>query len=138
MPVSFLEVPKGIHPDAKKKLVQKMRAALNHVWPIPDVRVFFREYEAANVAQDGVFEAEQVRPICFLNVPLLRSLDAKRKLTRTLHAAFAEAYEGIANAKEFMIFCNMYPLENVAAGDRLQSDNPQAVETMRQVNGAGT
>ena len=40
MPVSFLEVPKGIHPDAKKKLVQKMKAALNEVWPIPDVRVF--------------------------------------------------------------------------------------------------
>ena len=56
MPVSFLEVPKGIHPDAKKKRVQKMRAAVNDVWPIPDVRVFFREYEAANVAQDGVFE----------------------------------------------------------------------------------
>ena len=55
MPVSFLEVPKGIHPDAKKKLVQKMKAALNEVWPIPDVRVFFSEYEAANVAQDGVF-----------------------------------------------------------------------------------
>ena len=89
MPVSLLEVPKGIRPDAKKKLVQKMKAALNEVWPIPDVRVFFREYEAANVAQDGVFEAEQVRPICFLNVPLLRSLDAKRNLARTLHAAFA-------------------------------------------------
>ena len=138
MPVSFLEVPKGIHPDAKKKLVQKMKAALNEVWPIPDVRVFFSEYEAANVAQDGVFEAEQVRPICFLYVPLLRSLDAKRKLTRTLHAAFAEAYERIANTKEFMIFYNLYPLENVAAGDRLQSDNPQAVEALRQVNGTGT
>jgi hypothetical protein len=55
-----------------------------------------------------------------------------------LHAAFAEAYEGIANTKEFMIFYNLYPLENVAAGDRLQSDNSQAVEAMRQVNGSGT
>src|SRR5438045_334419 len=93
--------------SSRRKLVQKMKAALNEVWPIPDVRVFFSEYEAANVAQDGVFEAEQVRPICFLYVPLLRSLDAKRKLTRTLHAAFAEAYERIANTKEFMIFYNL-------------------------------
>src|SRR5262245_14169347 len=138
MPVSLLEVPKGIRPDAKKKLVQKMTAALNEVWPIPDVRVFFREYEAADVAQDGVFEAEQVRPICFLNVPLLRSLDATRKLTQTLHAAFVTAYSGIANTKAFMICYHLYPLEKVAAGERLQSDNPQAVEAMRQVNGTGT
>jgi len=37
-----------------------------------------------------------------------------------------------------MIFYNLYALENVAAGDRLQSDNQQAVEAMRQVNGTGT
>jgi hypothetical protein len=116
MPVSFLEVPKGIRPDAKKKLVQKMKAALNEVWPIPDVRIFFREYESANVAQDGVFEAEPVRPICFLNVPLLRSLDAKRKLTRALHAAFAEAYEGIASTKEFVIFLQPVPARKCGRG----------------------
>src|SRR5262245_7781472 len=109
MPDCFLEVPTGIRADAKKKLVQKITAALNETWPIPDVRVFFREYQAENVAQDGRLQAEPVRPVCFLNVPLLRSLDAKRKLTEKLHAAFAEAYEGIANTAEFMIFYNLYP-----------------------------
>ena len=138
MPDFFLEVPTGIRPDAKKRLVQKVKAAANETWPIPDVRVFFREYQAENVAQDGQFQAEPVRPVCFVNAPLLRSLDDKRTLTRTLQAAFAEAYEGIANTGEFMIFYNLYPLENVAVGGRLQSDNPQAVEGMRQLNGTGT
>src|SRR5215831_14749232 len=125
MPDCFLEVPTGIPADAKKKLVQKITAALNETWPIPDVRVFFREYQAENVAQDGRLQAEPVRPVCFLNVPLLRSLDAKRKLTEKLHAAF-------------MIFYNLYPLENVSVGGRLQSDNPQAVEGLLQLNGTGT
>jgi hypothetical protein len=138
MPVCFLEVPAGIRPDAKKMLVQKIKAAVNEVWPIPDVRVFFREYQAENVAQDGHFQSEPVRPVCFLNVPLLRSLDAKRKLSRTLQAAFAEAYAGLANTAEFMIFYNLYPLENASVGGRLQSDNPQAVEGIRQLNGTGT
>ena len=138
MPICFLEVPTGIHPDAKKKLVQKFTTALNETWPIPDVRIFFREYRAEDVAQDGHFQSEPMRPICFLEVPLLRSLDVKRKLSQALQAALAEAYEGIANTSEFNIFYNFYPLENVAWGGRLQSDNPQAVEGMRQLNGTST
>ena len=138
MPICFLDVPTGIHPNAKKKLVQKITTALNETWPIPDVRVFFREYRAEDVAQDGHFGSGAMKPICFLNVPLLRSLDAKRKLTQALHAAFAEAYEGIADTGEFMIFYNLYPLENAAVGPRLQSDNPQAVEGIKQLNGTGT
>jgi hypothetical protein len=138
MPVCFLEVPTGASIDVKKKPVQKFTAALNETWPIPDVRVFFREYAAENVAQDGRVQSEPVRAACFLNVPLLRSLEAKRKLTEKLQAAFAEAYEGIANTAEFMVFYNLYSLENAAVGGRLQSDNPQAVEGMRQVNGTGT
>jgi len=138
VPICFLEVPTGIQPDAKKKLVQKITTALNETWPIPDVRVFFREYRAEDVAQDGDFRSDPIKPICFLEVPLLRSLDAKRKLTQTLHAAFVEAYKGIADTSEFMVFYDLYPLENASVGARLQSDNPQAVEGMRQLNGTGT
>jgi hypothetical protein len=138
MPICFLEVPTGIHPDAKKKLVQKMTTAINETWPIPDVRVFFREYQAEDVAQDGHFRSEPMKPVCVLEVPLLRSLDAKRKLTQALHAAFAEAYEGIADTNEFMVFYNLYPLENASIGGHLQSDIPEAVEGMRQLNGTGT
>ena len=138
MPDCFLEVPTGIRADAKKKLVEKITAANKETWPIPDVRVFFREYQPEDVAQDGHFQAEPVRPVCFLNAPLLRSLDAKRKLTQALQAAFVEAYAGIANTDEFMIFYNLYPAENAAVGGRLQSDNPQVVEGLRQLNGTGT
>ena len=137
MPICFLEVPTGINPDAKKKLVQKITTALNETWPIPDVRVFFREYQAENVAQDGDFRSDPIKPICFLNVPLLRSLDAKRKLTQALQAAFVEAYKDIADSSQFMVFYNLYPLENASIGGHLQSDIPEAVELMRQLNGTG-
>jgi len=36
-----------------------------------------------------------------------------------------------------MIFYNLYLLENASVGARLQSDNPEAVEGMRQLNGTG-
>jgi len=138
MPICFLEVPTGIHPDAKKKLVQKFTTALKETWPIPDIRVFFREYRKEDVAQDGQFRSDPIKPLCLLHVPLLRSLDAKRKLTQALQAAFVEAYKDIADTSQFMVFYNLYPLENASIGGHLQSDIPEAVELMRQLNGAGT
>jgi hypothetical protein len=45
----------------------------------------------------------------------------------------AEAYAGLANTDETLILMNHYPLENAWAG-RLQSDNPELVEEMKQLN----
>jgi hypothetical protein len=42
-----------------------------------------------------------------------------------MQAAFAEAYAGVANTSEFLVFMNEYPLENAFSGGRLQSDNPR-------------
>ena len=72
-----------------------------------------------------------------LNVPKLRSVDAKRKVAEKLQAAFVEAYAGIANTSEFLVFMNEYPLENAFSGGRLQSDNPQIVDFMKMLNGVG-
>ena len=136
MPVSLLEVPKGIRPDAKKKLVQKMKAALNEVWPIPDVRVFSANTKRRTLPRTGYSKpsrygrfASSTFLSCGVWTPRGISLGP---------CTPPSPYEGIANTKELMIFYNLYPLENVAAGDRLQSDNQQAVEAMRQVNGTGT
>jgi hypothetical protein len=54
-----------------------------------------------------------------------------------LQAAFAEAYAGIANTSEFLVFMNEYALEIAFSGGRLQSDNPEIVEGMKQLNGVG-
>jgi phenylpyruvate tautomerase PptA (4-oxalocrotonate tautomerase family) len=137
MPIFFIEAPKGVREDAKKRMVEKMTAALNEAWHIPDVRIFIRESAAENVAQDGRFQSEPMRPVGVLNVPLLRSVDTKRKLAEKLQAAFTEAYAGIANTGELLVFMNEYPLENAFSDGRLQSDTPQFVEGMKQLNGVG-
>jgi hypothetical protein len=135
MPTMIIEAPTGIHKDAKKKLMEKTTTALKEAYPIPDVRIFLREYQADNVSQDGRLESEPVRPVCFIEAPQLRSLDARRKLMEKINAAVADAYEGIANTREILILHNEYPLENAGWAGRLQSDNPEVVEAMRKLNG---
>jgi phenylpyruvate tautomerase PptA (4-oxalocrotonate tautomerase family) len=135
MPTIFIEAPTGIGRDAKKRLVEKTTAALTEAYPIPDVRIFLREYQTDNVSQDGRLESEPVRPVCFIEAPQLRSLDARRKLIEKINAAVADAYEGIANTREILILHNEYPLENAGWAGRLQSDNPEVVEAMRKLNG---
>jgi phenylpyruvate tautomerase PptA (4-oxalocrotonate tautomerase family) len=136
MPTIFIEAPTGIRGDAKKRLVEMTTAALDEAYHIPDVRVFLREYQAENVGQDGRLRSEPVRPVCFIEAPQLRSLDARRKLTEKINAAVADAYEGIANTRETPIFRNEYPLENEGWAGRLQSDTPQIVEAMKMLIGA--
>ena len=46
--------------------MEKTTAALNEAYPIPDVRIFLREYDAENVGQDGQLQSEPVRPVCFI------------------------------------------------------------------------
>jgi phenylpyruvate tautomerase PptA (4-oxalocrotonate tautomerase family) len=135
MPVVFIEAPPGIRPDAKKRLVERTTAALNEAYPIPDVRIFLREYPLDNVGQDGRIESEPVRPVCLIEAPQLRSIDAKRKMTERINAAVAEAYEGIANIRETLILHNEYPLENAGWAGCLQSDNPEVVEAIKKLNG---
>jgi hypothetical protein len=48
--------------------------------------------------------------------------------------AVGQAYDGIANIAETLILMNHYPLENSGFAGRLQSDDPQLVEAMKQLN----
>jgi hypothetical protein len=135
MPVCLIEAPTGIRRDAKKRLMEKTTAAINEAYPIPDVRIFLREYPPENASQDGRIQSEPVRPVVFVEAPRLRSLDAKRKMVEQINAAIAEAYEGIANTGEILILHNEYPLENAGWAGRLQSENPEVVEAMKKLNG---
>jgi phenylpyruvate tautomerase PptA (4-oxalocrotonate tautomerase family) len=137
VPICLIGAPTGIRNDAKRKMVEKITAALDETWHTPDVRIFLREYPVENVAQDGRLQSEPVRPVCFINAPLLRSIDAKRRLAEKTHAALAEAYEGIANTRDIMLFIHQYELENGGWTGSLQSDKPEIVGAMKQLNGVG-
>ena len=58
MPVLFIEVPLGIRPDAKRKMMEKITAAVDEAYHIGDTLVFLREYLAENVAMDGKLQPE--------------------------------------------------------------------------------
>jgi hypothetical protein len=134
MPQFFIEAPVGIRDDAKRTMMKDISAALDEAFPVPDVRIWLREYPADNVAQDGRIGAEAIRPLCFLEAPELSSLDAKRKMAERILTAIGQAYDGIANTAETLILMNHYPLENAGFAGRLQADDPQLVEAMKQLN----
>ena len=135
MPIMLLDVPLGARADAKRKMVEKMTAALDETFHIPDVRIFIREHGAGNAAQDGRFDPEAVRAVGTLEIPRLRSVDVRRKLAGKLHAAFAEAYAGIGNPDGFAVILHENAPENGIAGGRLISDIPEAMEFTERLNG---
>ena len=134
MPVFTIDAPIGAGRDAKQKMMKEIHDALDEAYHFPDTRGWLREYAGENVAQDGRIQAEPVRPVCSLEVPELVSLEANRKLVRKIEAAVGAAYAGIANTDEVLILINHYPLRNVGWRQSLQSDKPEIVEGLAQLN----
>jgi len=134
MPQFFIEAPAGVQPEAKEQMMQEITVAIDEAYHIPDVRVWLREYDPSNVAQDGRTGAEPVRPVCFLEAPVLNSLEAKRTMSNKIQDAIRKAYQGLANTDETLVLMNLYPLENAGFAGRLQSDNPQIVEAVGMLN----
>ncbi|AGB24392.1 hypothetical protein Mycsm_04139 [Mycobacterium sp. JS623] len=134
MPQFFIEAPEGIDPDAKQTMMQQITSAIDAAYHIPDVRVWLREYDTGNVAQDGRIGAEPLRPVCFLEAPVLESIDARREMSNKIQAAIRDAYGELANTEETLILMNLYPLENAGFAGRMQSDNPDIVAAVAQLN----
>jgi phenylpyruvate tautomerase PptA (4-oxalocrotonate tautomerase family) len=134
MPVFTIDAPTGARHDAKQKMLQQITEALDEAWPIPDTRGWLREYPAENVSQDGHVQAEPVRPVVSLEAPELASLDVKRRLVQQIESAITAAYDGIANTEEVLVLINHYPLENVGWQQSLQSDKPEIVAAIAQIN----
>jgi phenylpyruvate tautomerase PptA (4-oxalocrotonate tautomerase family) len=58
MPICFIEAPPGLRTDAKKKLMEKITAAIDDAYHIGDTLIFLREYPGDNVAMDGSLQSE--------------------------------------------------------------------------------
>lgn len=58
MPVLFIEAPQGIRPEAKKKMMERITAAIDDAYHIGDTLIFLREYPAEFVAMDGRLQSE--------------------------------------------------------------------------------
>jgi hypothetical protein len=134
MPVFTIEAPTGAGPKTKQEMMKAIHDALDEAYHFPDTRGWLREYPAENVSQDGRVQAEPVRPVFFLEAPELDSLDAKRTLVQKIEAAIGTAYRGIANVDEVLVLINHYPLHNVGWRQSLQSDKPEIVAAVAQLN----
>jgi phenylpyruvate tautomerase PptA (4-oxalocrotonate tautomerase family) len=51
-------VPPGIRPEVKRQLVKRVSAAVTDAYHLPDVLIFFREYQLDMVSQDGGLQSE--------------------------------------------------------------------------------
>ena len=58
MPVVFIEAPPGVRSDAKKKMMEKVTAAVDEAYQIGEVLVFLREYAPDHVALNGQLQSE--------------------------------------------------------------------------------
>jgi len=67
MPVLFIEAPPGIRPEAKKKMVEKITAAIDEAYHIGETLIFLREYPAENVSMDGHLQSENPKILEALN-----------------------------------------------------------------------
>ena len=61
MPVCRIEAPPGIGITAKKKMVEKITAAIDEAYHIGDTLVFLEECEPQNVALNGRLLSEDPR-----------------------------------------------------------------------------
>ena len=61
MPVCRIEAPPGIGTVAKKKMVEKITAAIDEAYQIGDTLVFLQECSPENVALDGKLLTENPR-----------------------------------------------------------------------------
>ena len=134
MPVFTIDAPLGAGLHAKQKMMKDIHDALDETYHFPDTRGWLREYPAENMSQDGHVQAEPARPVCSLEVPELASLDAKRKLVQKIEDAIGDAYTGVANVDEVLVLINHYPLHNVGWRQSLQSDKPEIVAAVDQLN----
>jgi hypothetical protein len=141
MPVAYVDIPAGVNDGAKKKIFQELYEEIHQAWPIPDTRVLIREWPNEAVSQDGRIENVPMRPICTLAVPPDLEHDAKQKLVRQISNTIGEAcgreIEEIHLASGTKIYNNWVltffwelPLDKVALGDLIATENPLVLESL--------
>jgi hypothetical protein len=141
MPVAYVDIPAGVNDSAKKKIFIELYEAIHQAWPIPDTRVLIREWRDEAVSQDGRIERVPMRPICTLAVPPGLELGAKRTLIKQISSTIGEAcgrdVEEIRLPSGTQIHNNWVltffwelPLDKVALGDLLATENPLVLENL--------
>ncbi len=130
MAIAYLDVPEGIEIEEKKELVKGIYEALNEAYPFPpDHRIFVHEWALDSVSQEGQLGSEPPRPVFQIHAQLGLSVEAKRKMMKSINAAVAKAYN---NLPEFLILLQEYPQDRVGINGNLASDDQKHLEGLRR------
>jgi phenylpyruvate tautomerase PptA (4-oxalocrotonate tautomerase family) len=90
MPVGYIDIPSGLTSSTKRQLVKEVAESLHDAYPIPDTRLFLREWTAEQASIDGVLAAP-FRPVCDFIVPPGLPADGKRMLVSRVTSTVARA-----------------------------------------------
>lgn len=138
MPHVYIDIPTGLSSSAKAELMKEASEALHEAYPIPDTRVYLREYAAENTNIDGVTGA-RFRPITDFVVPPGVPLDSKRKMLARVGSAVARALgsrpdvvtlpSGKSVTTHWVLqWIREVPLELAAVDDLMAFENPMVTE----------
>ena len=138
MPVVYIDIPSGLTSNAKAQLMKEAGEALHEAYPIPDTRVYLREFAAENTNIDGVRGAP-FRPITDFVVPPGVPLDAKRKMLARVSSAVARAWDlreevlTLPSGKRVttrwvLQWIREVPLDAAALDDLMAFENPMVIE----------
>jgi len=140
MPVVYIDLPSGLSTASKTRLVREATAALHEAYPIPDTRVYLRDWSQESVGIDGDLAAP-FRPICNYVVPPGLPAEAKRRLVARVSTALGEAC-GLpqhniplpsgrtVSTRWVLSFFNEYPLDRAALDGLMAFENPMVTESM--------
>lgn len=70
----------------------------------------------------------------YLEALELESLDVKRKLARQIESGVGAAHRRLANVEEVLVLINNYPLKNAGWRGSLQSDKPEIVAAVAELD----
>ncbi len=70
MPIVHIDAPPGLRAEAKRKMMEKITAAIDEAYQIGDTLIFLREHAPDHVAMEGRLQSEN---------PTI--LDALKKIT---------------------------------------------------------
>jgi phenylpyruvate tautomerase PptA (4-oxalocrotonate tautomerase family) len=140
MPVAYIDIPSGLTSSAKAQLVREVAESIHNAYPIPDTRVFLREFAAEQTSIDGVLAAP-FRPICDFIVPPGLPADGKRILVSRVSSAIVRACDPReevvplpsgkrVSTRWVLSFFREVPLEQAALDDLMAFENPMVLESV--------
>jgi phenylpyruvate tautomerase PptA (4-oxalocrotonate tautomerase family) len=136
MPIAYLDVPEGIEIEKKKELVKSIYRAINEAYPFPpDHRIFVREWPLDSVSQNSQLASEPPRPVFQIHTVPGLSVEAKRKLIRSINAAVGKAYD---NLPGFLILIQEYSQDRVGINGNLMSDDQEHMDELSRSIGASS